>query len=256
MVKIDAFVFGYRKLKINPESLSTVTEILLRAAISSSINNDGTITVRERDFEKTKKILSGRVDFTYSVPLGLVGFVRRIRNRWSIVIALMISVLITYLSSEIVWDVRVEGNDKLTDSEITIGLSDLGFGIGDVWRVKNLSEIETAYLNSNDSISWININRRGMVAYVRVIEKDEQEIVPEKHDGPSNIVSSIDCVIEEITVKQGTAMVKPGDTVKKGDLLVAGFLPEEAGGGFCNADGCIIGRINDSVSVEIERNSL
>ena len=45
MVKIDAFVFGYRKLKINPESLSTVTEILLKAAISSSINNDGTITV-------------------------------------------------------------------------------------------------------------------------------------------------------------------------------------------------------------------
>ena len=66
MVKIDALIFGYRRLKIDPVDLSVFTSLLIRASIPSVINNDGTLTVRERDFEKTKELMSGRIDFTYS----------------------------------------------------------------------------------------------------------------------------------------------------------------------------------------------
>ena len=45
-------------------------------------------------------------------------------------------------------------------------------------------------------------------------------------------------------------MVKVGDVVKKGDLLISGVLPLELGGGFCTAQGEVKGRVADRVEVE------
>ncbi len=66
-------------------------------------------------------------------------------------------------------------------------------------------------------------------------------------------MASCDCVIEEITVSSGVAMVKPGDTVRRGDLLICGVLPESAGGGFCAAEGSVIGRVGDRVTASVSR---
>lgn len=254
MVKFDALIFGYRRLKIDPQDLSSVTSYLIRASIPSVINNDGTITVRERDFEKTRGILSGRIDFIYSKPLGFYGFWKGLSNKGGIISALIISVLLVILLSQLVWDIRVEGNEKITDAEVISLLRDCNFEIGDLWLTSDRGKIETAFLENNKSVSWININRRGTVAYVKLIEKDEnaeedQQAIPKY----ANIIATTDCVIEEITVKRGTAVVKVGDAVKKGDILVLGALSAESGGEFCAADATVIGRISDSVSVEIDR---
>ena len=255
MVKIDCLIFGYRKLKIAPEDISLLTSIFIRSSVFSTINNDGTITVRERDFLRIKNILSGRIEFSYSEPLGLYGKWLRCRNKSAIIIGLVISLIISVLLSTIVWDVRVSGNENLSCEEVVDDLSECGFGIGDVWLLKDLSKIETMLLSKNEGIAWVNINRRGVVAYVRVIESNgdgnKREDAKVEY---SNIVASVDCVIEEITVKSGVAVVKPGDVVKKGDLLVAGLLPSEFGGGFCHAEASVIGRVSDKVSVEMERN--
>ncbi len=142
----------------------------------------------------------------------------------------------------------------VTDSEIIVGLSECGFETGIFWRSVNRSAVESSFLEGNDKISWININRRGTVAYVKVLEKgNKEENKSETGEVFYNIVADCDCVIEEMTVKRGTPVVKVGDTVRKGDVLVVGLLPPTAGGGFCSAEANIVGRINDSISVEIDR---
>ena len=253
MVRIDAFVFGYRKLQIDPSELSLITSILLRRSIPSVINNDGTITVRERDIEKIKDLLSGRVEYTCSEPLGIPGMWKRMPYKVSVIISCVISILSVLYLSGLVWDIRVEGNERMTDKEIIIALNDCGFEIGDFWRLTDSAKIENVFLEKNDRISWININRRGSVAYIKVIEKEEGlNIDNDASLSYSNIVANVDCVIEDITVKRGVAMVKVGDSVKKGDILVAGVLSSEAGG-FCAADATVIGRVSETVRVEIDR---
>lgn len=254
MVKIDALIFGYRRLKIAPDDLSLFSSLLLRASIPSVINNDGTITVRERDFDKTCNIISGRMGFSYSEPLGLYGWWKRLKYKKTIMISLVISIFMLIFLSGLVWDIRVEGNVEITDTEIIIGLKECGFKIGDSWKKTDRSSIETQFLERCSNLAWININRRGTVAYVKVIEKeinskDENQLI-----ASSNLISTADCVIEEITVKRGIAMVKPGDTVKKGDILVLGALPSESGGGFCAADATVIGRVSETVAVDVARN--
>ena len=253
MVKIDAMIFGYRRLTITPADLSGFTSILIRSAIPSVINNDGTVTVRERDFEKTKRLITGRIAFSYSEPLGLYGLLKQLDHKLPIILSVVISVLMVVVFSDFVWDIRVDGNENITDSEIIVLLRECGFEVGDFWLSVNRGEIEAAFLDASDDISWINLNRRGSVAYIKVIEKDGSEETNSEKDNSSNLVASADCVIEEITVKRGTAVVKPGDTVKRGDLLVIGAMPSEVGGGWCNAEATVIGRIYDTVSVNVVR---
>lgn len=248
------YLFGFRRLKIEPCDLSSVTSYLLRASVPSVISNDGSITVRERDFEKTKEILQGRIEFTYSEPLGLYGFWKRLHHKCAIVISLIFSLSLVVFLSQLVWDIRVDGNEIITDKQVIESLRECGFEIGDIWFTRNKGKIEAAYLSSNENVSWININRRGTVAYVKLMEKKVSE---EREEAPTlkyaNIIATADCVIEEITVKRGTPLVKVGDVVKKGDILVLGALPEHSGGGFCAAEATVIGRVNDTVSVKIDR---
>lgn len=255
MARLSDYVFGYRKIVIDPCDLSTVSSILLRASVSSTINNDGTITIKERDFDKTKCLLSGRIEFSHSGPMGIYGRWKSLKHKAAIVFSIAFSLMIVMYLSNLVWDIRVEGNESLTDSEVVLSLVQCGFQIGDMWSKQDLSEIESAFLNNNSRVAWINLNRRGNVAYVKLIEKEDnqKENISSNSDAPSNIVAKYDCVIEEITVRRGKPVVKVGDTVRKGDLLVIGVLPIESGGEICNADATVIGRINDSLSLEISR---
>ena len=253
MVRINFLILGYRKITIPPERLSDFTSILLRAGIQSQISAKGEIIVREKDILEIKEIIQGRIEFSCSEPCGIYGRWLRLENKWVYAVATAVSLVMILFLSSLVWDIRVEGNESITDGEIIQALSDCGFSIGDIWQSIDRSEIESNFLRESKNISWININRRGVVAYVKVIEKDDAKISEKEKLCYSNIVASQDCIIEEITVTQGTAMVGPGDVVQKGDILIMGALPDEAGGLFCPADGTIIGRVNDSVSVYVDR---
>ena len=253
MVGIDSLIFGYRRITISPDDLSEVTSILLRNSIFSRINPDGTLTVRERDFEKMQTLFKGRIEFEYSETLGLYGKYKSIPHKAAYISAILISLIFIIFSSNFVWDIRVEGNEAIPDAEIILGLNKCGLSVGDFWSMIDCGCIESSYSENEKRISWININRRGSVAYVKVIERETNEKNEENLPLYSNIVSEYDCVIEELTVKQGTAVVKPGDVVKKGDVLIIGVLPEEVGGGFCSAEGSVIGRVNDKIFASADR---
>ena len=88
------------------------------------------------------------------------------------VICTIASILTLLLSQCLVWDIRPSGNENIANSDIKARLESCGFSVGDLWQEKTLSEVETEFLKRYDDISWININRRGTVAYVTLIEKE------------------------------------------------------------------------------------
>ena len=255
MVSIDCIIFGYRKLKIDPSDLSIMTSLLLRSGIPSKFESDGTIIIRERDFSLIQALIKGRVEFGVSEGRGIFCKLKDLKHKPTIFTAIIISVIISVFLSGLVWDIRIEGNVDIPSSRIIYELSRCDFNIGDLWSLIDRSDVETKMLLSYDEIAWININRRGTVAYVSVIEKpfvenQGQQVTPQY----ANIVADVDCIIEEITVVNGYAVVKPGDVVKKGDLLISGTIPNDAGGGFCCAQGRVVGRISERVSADVEKN--
>ena len=253
MARIDYFVFGYRVLTVPEYYLSQVSSILLRAGITCVITPNGKILIKEK-YYRVASLKLKEYDVCSSEVRGVFGFFKNLNNKIAILLALFISSALVLFSYDLVWDVRVDGNVEMTDSAVLRVINENGFGVGELWSKTDRSAIEKSIMKNCDKISWININRRGTVAYVNILENNDSNHSSDKPQmSYANIVSSVDCVIEEITVISGRAAVKVGDTVKKGDPLIYGLLPEEAGGGLCKAEGNVVGRVSDEIRVFVDR---
>ncbi len=254
MARIELLVFGYRKIYVEKDDLTRASSILLQHSINSYANSDGTISIRERDIKRVRELFDSKIDYKSSDLRGLYGKYKRIPHKPTVALALLISLVLLIVSSGLVWDVRIEGENSASEYFVEYALAEAGFSVGDFWHSRDLSRIETEFLKANPEFAWININRRGGVAYVTLSENENAE-----HDkspdvlGYSNIVAAVDCVIEEIRVVHGQAVVKKGDTVKAGDLLISGVISSSESGELCYAEGEVIGRMCDTVTVFVDR---
>jgi similar to stage IV sporulation protein len=77
--------------------------------------------------------------------------------------------------------------------------------------------------------AWINVELRGVVVLVTIVGKTPP---PAKEEGPADIVAAKEGLVSEVIVLEGTPLVKPGDMVTPGDLLILGekVLPRREGG--------------------------
>ena len=249
MLRIDYFLFGYRKFCVERQDIKKCVNIFLSKNISVKFQ-DNIFLVSERDFSRVNRALKNQVNYTVSEALGVYGILYKNRRRYGLLLAVLFFVALLLLSSSVVWDVRVEGSDNGNEEEILNELREVGLVPGKFWSKLDKSRVEAEMLLNSEYVSWLNINRRGSVAYVSVMDKISHTDT-EKKEGYSNIVAERDCVIEEISVKTGYALVKAGETVKKGDVLISGVFPLEMGGGYCYAEGVVIGRFTDKVSVTV-----
>lgn len=250
-MRLYYFLLGFVRVFIPDELRADAISALLRRGLAARMDQNGNILVpffkRKRYFSALKKI-----DYEIVESGGIPVILMNIRHRAGIFAALALVIAIYIFSSFYIWDIRIDGNENIPDSVILNELSNVGFGVGRGWGSITRSDAEWAFLEASQSIGWININRRGSVAYVTVKEKT---VPPQDTDAVafSNIVAARDCIIEEISVRAGVAAVKVGDTVRAGDLLISGVLPGESGGGFVAADGVVLGRVSEEISVEVPK---
>jgi similar to stage IV sporulation protein len=128
-------------------------------------------------------------------------------------------------------------------------------GVGSLWRDIDVGRVELALLDSDPDIGWVAINRHGSVAYVEIIETS---LPPEKTETSlySNVVATRDCVIRDITVTSGYAVVEVGDVVRRGEVLISGIPPAGTIGSFCHAEGMVLGECDEELFVEISRDKV
>ncbi len=250
MIRADKLIFGYVIFNIAKKDISYAAELLLTSNVSAKISSEGSFISSASQKRFIESIFKGKIDYSVSPVKGVYGFFLRFRYRYGIYLAIILSSLLFLFLSGKVWDVRVESNDEEFVASVMEELSDFGLYIGADWSDVDKSRIETGLLAASSDVSWININRRGSVAYISVIKKEAHEL-PTEPSGYANVIAQRDCIIEDIIVKRGVPVVKVGESVKKGDLLISGIIPTELGGGFCYAEGEIRGRYSDQICAEV-----
>ncbi len=250
MARIDGLLFGYTVFSVKEEDTSLFANVLLSLGISAKIKAKSQAEIRLSDRMRLRARLDGIIEYSESEIKGLPGFLYRNRKRYGVFLGVLTAVLILAWSSGSVWDVRVSGVDgEKLESTVSL-LSELGVHEGARWRNIDKNALEAKLLSASPDAAWININRRGTVAYVTVKERRTFEN-EEKPPLFSNILASSDAVIEEINVKSGYPLVKAGDVVKRGDVLISGVIPKELGGGFCRAQGEVVGRVSERYTVNV-----
>ena len=197
-----------------------------------------------KDFKKIKRItkqINCRVHIERKK--GLPFFLDRYKKRKIFVIGLIAILLIIFGTSNFVWNIEVVGNEKINKDEIIQELKEQGLEIGTSKRKINKNEIiNTIRLKRND-VSWVGINIKGTNVTVKIVETEEKpEII--NQDEYCNIVANKDALIQKIDSTKGTSVVKEGDLVKKGSILIGGWMEGKyTGVRYVHGAGKVMGKV-------------
>lgn len=159
---------------------------------------------------------------------GLPFFLKNNRARAGVVVGLLFVVISLALSTCMLWNIEVSGNEKIKREVLMESLNNNGVKIGAFKSMIDTIAIQNNLLNEYKDLAWVSINIFGTKAVLEVKENSEK---PEIADGktPMNIVAKKDGQIVLVEGHRGTNAVKAGDVVVKGDLLISGVT--------INADG-------------------
>ena len=148
----------------------------------------------------------------------------RTARRKIVPIAVIISfIALIFWSRFYVWEIELKGNVNISDGEILSVLTQCGIESGSFWPAFSADSIRSEVLYAIPELSWITVNMRGSLAEVIVVER---KLPPEMlyKSECSNIVADKDAFIVEINALEGKDLVKSGDAVKKGDVLISGIV--------------------------------
>lgn len=160
---------------------------------------------------------------------GLPFIINKYRNRVGLPIGVACFFAIIYFLSMYVWSIDVSGNVGISSDEIKNVVAELGLSEGTLKRELDIPMMEQSAMIKLPGTAWLSINIEGSCATISVKERiAPPNIVP--NDKPCNIKATCDGQIDRMEVYDGTALVKSGDAVIKGQLLVSGVVEDVYGG--------------------------
>jgi len=254
------FFVGYKIISIPMSRAADFLELCRRYGwtydtfTTTTTANDGEqITLRMRTPVARKALaLCGAIELPVTVVAepGLPGIGRWIFRRPGVWLGLLLVTALYIVSSRFVWDVRVTGNELLTERQVEETLRTCGFGVGSYLGSFKADRLENKVLMTNDALSWISVNMKGTVAYVQIreaIHKPKAE-----SDTPANLVADTGGQIVRVELERGNVVVSAGQWVGAGDLLVSGLYDsEQVGIRYTHAEGRVYARVVEEILVEI-----
>ena len=184
--------------------------------------------LREHDIPRLEKIAALCQCEMRTLGLYGGGSAKRVRARARLAVFAAVCALLLAISSLFIWDIEVEGNERLSKGEILRALSDCGVSEGCFWPAADAERVRGEMLLRCGDLAWMTLNVRGSRATVLVLEREEKpEIYDEK--AAADLVASRDGVVRGLNVKNGRALVGRGELVRAGQTLVSGEMDSPTG---------------------------
>ena len=154
---------------------------------------------------------------------GIPFLLYKYKKRKIFAIFLLIIVIMIFISSMYVWNIDIYIQDNESIENIQEDLQKLGLKQGiKKNKIDTDKIINDIRLNRND-IAWIGIDIEGTNVKVKIVKAKEQpEIISNKDY--CDIIAKKSGTISKITAQNGTAVVKVGETVNTGDILIKGIM--------------------------------
>ena len=127
-----------------------------------------------------------------------------------------------------VWEIEIEGCEKLIPKAIEENLAELGVKVGAFRGSIDQAKIKNEMLIKMPELSWIWVDTNGSKLTVSVRESVPKPYMFDKNDY-CNIVAAKDGIIDSVVVREGTFMFSIGDAVLENDILVSGLMISERG---------------------------
>ena len=154
---------------------------------------------------------------------GIPFFLNRYKKRKIFVLFLILIVLSIFVSSKYVWSVKISVKDNLKLENIEEDIEALGITKGVKKDKIDTDKVINELRLKRDDIAWVGIDIEGTNIKINIVKADKAPNIIDNSDY-CNIVASKAGIIKKIIAQNGTAIVKVGDQVQKGDILIAGYM--------------------------------
>ena len=153
-------------------------------------------------------------------------WIKRARKRKWFAAGLLLCVLCTICINQFVWKIEIQGCNSVSAAYIKENLAECGLKVGSFRPFLDEKRIQTKMLLAVPELSWLWVDKHGSKVNVEIKER----VLPPDMVDPNDfchLIASKDGVIDSMVITSGDPAVAPGDTVRKGDLLVSGLLLSE-----------------------------
>lgn len=128
-----------------------------------------------------------------------------------------------YILSLFVWNISIDGNYMNSDDQLYNYLEANGITYGTKKSSIDCEALEAQIRRDFDNIIWVSVALSGTRLDIDVRE-NQDEIITMPDGSPSNMIAAESGIVKSVVARRGTPMVKPGDTVKEGDVLISGVV--------------------------------
>ncbi|MGI6732965.1 MAG: sporulation protein YqfD [Anaerovoracaceae bacterium] len=178
-----------------------------------------------KDWSRLTRLAGSKYRLSVTREKGFKPLILRILSNRSAIAGFILFLVIVFLQTSFISEIRVYGYESLTEREILAHLKEAGLFVG-CSRSIDPDRVEIEMYRSLDTISWIGITFKGGLAEVTVVEGTEP--VDRVEDGqPCHIVAAKEGYIEKIIAREGKEAVVKDDFVRVGDVLISGILEIE-----------------------------
>lgn len=190
---------------------------------------------------------------------GLPFALHRNRRRLPWVWGFLSFFVLLFILSFFLWDIEYQGNTAYTESQLEHSLERLGIRCGTLKYKISCEALEAALREEYEGITWVSARVSGTRLYVHIKENEVLMDIPAQDETPCDLTADADATITRVTVRSGIPVVKAGDTVTQGQLLVTGRIPitddsgTEVSAHYVRADADILGIRTRTVSKTISR---
>ncbi len=186
-----------------------------------------------------------RVRKRYGLPFAM----RRHHFRAGVPVGLLLFALCLSALSSRVWVVTVTGNHTVSENEIRAALTPLGVHEGADFNRVSLPDVQLTALQQLPQLSWLTVNQSGSIATVEV--REHTPVEPLEETTPANLVAVCDGIVLHVNTTAGQAVVKAGDAVSRGTLLISGVMESKVGPQLKRAAGSVVARTSHTLTVTV-----
>lgn len=250
MLFLLRFTKGFLRVRVYGESIEKFLNLSAKNGIAiwglCRKNGGMECFVSVSDFKRLRIILrKSHIKVHILYKKGLPFFMAKNRKRWGIPTGIILFFAALRLLSCFVWVIEVEGNETVPDADIISACAEIGISEGIYADSIEPKIARQKLLLCIDSLSWASLVVEGSRLTVDVSEVRETKVSP-----PCNLRATSDGVIKKIDISSGECLVKVGQTVKKGDILVSGVTEKAGVTSFISASGSITAETVREMSIE------
>lgn len=189
---------------------------------------------------------------------GLPSFLKRYKKRKILAAGVFFFIVGLYVLSSFIWEVRVTGNERISQEELLSACAEMGLKPGAFRRHVDTDALTDQLAEQFTDISWVSVNITGTNAHIRLVETIPKPEMMDR-DTPCDIVASKDSIIQSIAVESGTPLAAMGDVVEKGDILIGSQVDikagdEQVGTEWVRARGKVYGKLWHQLEEELPLN--